>query len=177
MKFPRPLLLFVILASISAASTLAFAGEPEFRAVVNAIETQYGVRRTHIPMLGFALFFVRPEGVSDMKLAVFENFHSHTSSDKVVRLVENSLGPGWYPFVRVRSRNSSKGDATEDGNGETTLIYASPSGGKLRMMIVNLESEEATVVELKLSDHAIQRWLQDPKDNAEEKNNAEEKKR
>lgn len=37
------------------------------------------------------------------------------------------------------------------------------------MMIVSLESEEATVVELKLSDHAIKRWLQDPKDNAEEK--------
>jgi len=54
-------------------------------------------------------------------------------------------------------------------DGETTLIYASPSGGKLRMMIVNLESEEASVVELKLSDHAIKRWLQDPKDNAEEK--------
>lgn len=82
MKFFRPLLLFVILASITAASTLAFAGEPEFRAVVNAIETQYGVRRTHIPMLGFALFFVRPEGVSDMKLAVFEDFHSHTSAEK-----------------------------------------------------------------------------------------------
>ncbi|HEY4767117.1 MAG TPA: hypothetical protein VIH75_25835 [Candidatus Sulfotelmatobacter sp.] len=169
MKLFRPLLLLVSLASITAASTLAFAGEPEFRAVVNAIETQYGVRRTHIPMLGFALFFVRPEGVSGMKLAVFEDFHPHTSADKVIRLVENSLGPGWYPFVRVRSRNSSHGDGTEASDGETTLIYASPSGGKLRMMIVNLESEEASVVELKLSDHAIKRWLQDPKDNAEEK--------
>jgi hypothetical protein len=178
MKPFRPLLLvLVIFASITAASTLAFAGEPEFHAVVNAIETQYGVRRTHVPMLGFALFFVRPEGVSDMKLAVFEDFHSNTSADKVIRLVENSLGPGWYPFVRVRSRNSSKGDAMEDGDGETTLIYASPSGGKLRMMIVNLESEEATVVELKLSGHAIQRWLQVPKDNAEEKNNASEEKK
>ena len=44
-------------------------------------------------------------------------------------------------------------------------------------MIVNLESEEATVVELKLSDHAIQRWLQDPKDNAEEKKITQKKRR
>ena len=101
MKFSRPLLLFVILASITAASTLAFAGEPEFRAVVNAIETQYGVRRTHIPMLGFALFFVRPEGVSDMKLAVFENFHSHTVRRQGRTPGREFSRPG---LVSVRSR-------------------------------------------------------------------------
>lgn len=162
MKLFLRALLFVIFASTVAASTLAFAGDPEFHAVVHAIESQYGVRHAHIPMLGFALFFVRPEGVSGMKLAVFEDFHSHASPDNVSRVVENSLGPGWYSFVRVRARD-------DDGDGETTLIYANPSGGKLRMMIVNVESQEATVVELKLSDHAIKRWLKDPKDNAEEK--------
>lgn len=156
--FPRTCL-FAILASTVAASTTALAADSEFHAVVNAIESEYGVRHTHIPMLGFALFFVRPEGVSGMKLAVFEDFHSHTSAANVNRVVEQSLGPGWYPFVRVRSNN-------DDGDGETTLIYASPSGGKLRLMIVNVESEEATVVELKLSDRAIKHWLDDPEDKA-----------
>ena len=100
------------------------------------------------------MFFARPEGVSGLKLAVFEDFNGPTAIADVSRLVEHSLGPEWYPFVRVRSKD----------NDEATLIYASPSGGKLRMMIVNLESSEATVVELKLSEHGIKRWLEDPKD-------------
>jgi hypothetical protein len=149
---------------VLCATTLAFAGDNEFRGVVHAIEGHYGVRRTHIPLLSFALFFVRPEGVSGMRLAVFENFHGLTEAGDVSRLVESSLGPGWYPFVRVRSKNTGNDG---DGSGETTLIYANPSGGKLRMMIVNVEPSEATVVELKLSDHAIKRWLKEPGEEAE----------
>jgi len=59
--------------------------------------------------------------------------------------------------VRVRSRD----------DGETTLIYTSPSENKLRMMIVNLEPSEATVVELNLSERAIERWLKEPGEEAE----------
>jgi hypothetical protein len=35
------------------------------------------------------------------------------------------------------------------------------------MMIVNVESSEATVVELKLSDRAIRQWLKEPGEEAE----------
>ncbi len=146
---------------VLCATTLAFAGDNEFRGVVHAIEGHYGVRHMHIPLLGFAMWFVRPEGVSGLKLAVFENFNGPAEADDVTRVVENSLGPGWYPFVRVRSKNAVKGDD------ETTLIYASPAGGKLRMMIVNVESSEATVVELKLSERAIKGWLKEPGEKAE----------
>ena len=140
------------------ASSLAFAGDPEFRGVVNAIEGHYRVRHMHIPLLGVALFFARPEGVSGLKLAVFENFPGIDSTDDVRRIVETSLGPGWYPFVRVRSQLGR----------ETTLVYTNPSDRKLRMMIVNVESSEATVVELKLSDHAIKQWLKEPGEEAED---------
>jgi hypothetical protein len=142
-------------------TTLASAGDNEFRGVVHAIEGHYGVRHMHIPLLGFAMWFARPEGVSGMKLAVFENFSGSTDADDVSRIVEDALGHEWYPFVRVRSRNRVKGDD------EATLIYASPSGGKLRMMIVNVESTEATVVEVKLSDRAIRQWLKEPGEEAE----------
>lgn len=140
---------------------LASAGDNEFRGVVHAIEGHYGVHHMHIPLLGFAMWFARPEGMSGVKLAVFENFNGPTDTEDVSRVVENSLGPGWYPFVRVRSKNAVKGDD------EVTLIYASPTGGKLRMMIVNVESSEATVVEVKLSDQAIKQWLKEPGEEAE----------
>ena len=144
------------------AATLSFAGDNEFREVVHAIEGHYGVRQMHIPLLGVAVWFARPEGVSGMKLAVFENFSGPSTPEEVSRVIEDSLGSDWHPFIRVRSRNDVKGDA------ETTLIYASPSGGKLRMMIVNVEPSEATVVELKLSDHAITQWLKEPGEKAED---------
>jgi len=151
MKSLRVILLLV------CCTTFAFGRDREFRGVVNAIEHTYGVHHLHIPLMGVALFFARPEGVSGLHLAVIEGFEAPADSEEVSRVVENSLGEGWYPFVRVRSRD----------DGETTLIYANPSGGKMRMMIVNLEPSEATVVELNLSERAIKAWLSEPGENAE----------
>ena len=146
---------------VLALTSVASAADSEFRGVVHAIEGHYGVHHTHIPLLGFAMWFARPEGVRGMKLAIFENFNAPTNSDDVSRLVEDALGHEWHPFVRVHSRNRVKGDD------EATLIYTSPAGGKLRMMIVNVESSEATVVELKLSDRAIRQGLKEPGEEAE----------
>jgi hypothetical protein len=146
---------------VLSVTSLASAGDNEFRGVVRAIEGHYGVHHMHVPLMGFAMWFARPEGMSGMKLAVFENFSGSTGMDDVSRVVEDALGNEWYPFVRVHSRNAVKGDD------EATLIYASPAGGKLRMMIVNVESSEATVVEVKLSDRAIRQWLKEPGEEAE----------
>jgi hypothetical protein len=146
-----------IVILIVCASSAAFAGDHEFHGVVRAIETTYGVHHMHIPLLGVAMFFARPEGVSGLKLAVIEGFQSRADADDVRRVVENSLGSGWYPFVRVRS----------NGDGESTLIYANPNGGKMRMLIVNIEASEATVVELDISDRAIKGWLKEPGEKAE----------
>jgi hypothetical protein len=38
----------------------------------------------------------------------------------------------------------------------------------MRMMIVNVESSEATVVELKIGDRAIKEWLKEPGERAED---------
>jgi hypothetical protein len=146
-----------IVLLLLCCTTVAFGRDRDFRGVVNAIEHTYGVHHMHIPLLGVTMFFARPEGVSGLHLAVFEGFDTPADTDGVRRVVENSLGDGWYPFVRVRSRD----------DGETTLIYANPSGGKMRMMIVNLEPSEATVVELNLSERAIKAWLSEPGENAE----------
>lgn len=142
---------------VLCVSGVALAGDHEFRGVVNAIEDHYGVHHMHIPLLGVAMFFARPEGVSGMKLAIFEDFHGRSDTAEVSRLVEHSLGEGWFPFVRVHSRSDK----------ETTLIYACPEGGNFRMLIVNLEPDEATVIEFRLSDRAIKRWMKEPGEQAE----------
>jgi len=151
MKFVRVSLLLL------CAAPLAVAGDNEFRGVVHAIEGTYGVHHTHIPLLGAMMFFARPAGVGGIKLAVFENFEMPAEAADFSRVVESTLGPDWHPFVRVRSRS----------DGETTLIYTNPSGSRMRMMIVNLEPSEATVVELNLSERAIRHWLKEPGEEAD----------
>jgi hypothetical protein len=146
-----------VVVLVLCASTL-FAADRGFQDVVNAIETTYGVRHMHIPLLGVALFFVRPDGVRCRKLAVFENFHSSVDTVDASRVIEESLGPDWHLFVRLHSKGS---------HGETTLIYANPSGHKMRMMVVNVESSEATVVEVNIPDHSITKWLKEPGGEAE----------
>jgi hypothetical protein len=156
LRTPITALLVVLLAS-----NLALAGD-EFHGVVNSIESHYGVHHMHIPLLGVALLFARPEGVSGLKLAVFENFHrgdiDHRDvGDNDIRdLVERSLGSDWRLFVRTHSRHDR----------EDTLIYTNLSSGKMEMLIVNIEPDEATVVEMKLSDRALKRWLHEPGESA-----------
>ncbi|HYM78651.1 MAG TPA: hypothetical protein VE377_21960 [Candidatus Dormibacteraeota bacterium] len=144
---------------VLCASTFAFGADPGFKGIVHSIEHTYGVHHTHIPFLGLAMFFARPAGVRGFKLAVFEGFQPPTDSADIRRVVESSLGPGWYPFVRVQSRSKQ--------DGETTLIYAYPCGDKLRMMIVNLEPSEAVVLKMELSEHAIEKWLKEPGEQAD----------
>lgn len=148
-----------VVVLILCASTLAAAGDHEFRGVVHSIETAYNVHHMHIPLLGVALFFARPAGVGGLKLAVFENFKTPTDAAEVTHVIESSLGPDWHPFVKVRSKGQTKG--------ETTLIYANPGAGHMRMLIVDIEASEATVVELNLNDRAIKRLIKEPGEEAD----------
>ena len=148
-----------VLVLVLCVSTFAHGADPEFKGIVHSIEHTYGVHHTHIPFLGLAAFFARPAGVHGFQLAVFEGFQQPTDSSDIRRVVENSLGPGWYPFVRVQSKGKH--------DGETTLIYTYPCGNKLRMMIVNLEPSEAVVLKMELSEHAIEKWLKEPGEQAD----------
>jgi hypothetical protein len=120
-----------------------------------------------IPFLSFAMSLAaRPAGVSGIRLAVFEDFHPSSASmhtrasrsEDLQRLVEYSLGPDWRLFVRTRTQDDS----------DDALIYVNLGEAKLRMMIVTIEPDEATVVEMNLSDRALRRWLDEPKESAED---------
>lgn len=148
-----------VLIIVLCSSAVAFAGDHEFRGVVHSIETTYGVRHMHIPLLGVALFFAHPAGVHGLRLALFEGFKTPADSDGFCRLIEDSLGPGWSSFVRVQSRGET--------NGETTFIYVNPNAGSMHLMIVNIEPTEAQVIEVSLSNRDIKKWLKEPGEEAE----------
>ena len=147
-----------VLALLLFGTTFAFGGNPEFKGIVRSIEQTYGVHHMHIPLLGVAMFFVRPAGVHGLKMAVFEGFQPPTNSDNLRHVIETSLGPDWHPFVRVRTKGET--------NGGTTMIYMNPAGGQMRMLIVSIEPSEAVVLQMGLSDRAIKKWLKEPGEEA-----------
>jgi len=90
----------------------------EFDHLVRSIETHYGVKRTHIPLLGVANFFVktlRPAGARGFKLAIFQGLGT-TGGDleDLDRFVEDACRGTLRPMVVTHSRNA----------GETTYLLA-----------------------------------------------------
>ena len=131
------------------------AGDP-FREAVRVIEQESGVHHPGIPF--FARILVKPamlgSGAGGLKLAVFESEGKafHVDEVHLAQAVEASIGPEWQKFVEVRSRRDK----------ECVLIFAKSGAGGTTMLIVSLESEEATVVEVKVDVEKFGRWISDP---------------
>ena len=133
--------------------------DQEFRAVVNAIETQYGVHHMRIPMLGFAtvcLHVAGTPGTAGLKIAVFENIRRTTeiSNESLEQSIESAVGDRWKPLVRVRSR----------GDGELTMVYTNPDDKELKVLVVAIQVDQATVVQAKVNASQIRRWMREPED-------------
>lgn len=144
----------VLLAMLICVPMASFAADP-FKEIVKAIEQEYGVRHQGIPW--FARAIMKPvmwgSGVSGLKLAEWENvsFTGEGSHDRLVAVIERTVGPEWQQMVRVRSRRE----------GETTYIYVRPTDTKLAMLVVNIEANEAEVVQMNLKPSKLDKWLKD----------------
>jgi hypothetical protein len=141
------------------ACSAANAADREFEQIVKAIESHYGVKPTHIPLLGLGNLFLKtahPAGVSGFKVAVFENLDDRSSDrgdrggdlDSVMGRIDSNL----HAIVQVHSRPS----------GESTYIYMGNPGKSTRMLIASVEDHEATVMEVKVDTEALLRFLRDP---------------
>lgn len=124
----------------------------DFHQIVRTIERSTGIRRTYIPLLGMARFFVRliePEGVSDIRIAVFEGKSRDLPSnfDEAIRA---AVGPEFQPVVTVASKRE----------GERALIFAKPTRRGMRMIIVAHEHGEAAVVELEVDPKRFARFVE-----------------
>jgi hypothetical protein len=146
-----------LLALILAASAAAFGADRDFDRLVKAVETHLGAKRTHIPLLGVANFFVktaRPEGVAGFKLAVFEDMRPLSSEDgRALDRMMAEASAGLHPLVRVRSNRDR----------EWTYIYIGDAGKMSTMLIATFERREATIVEVKLSMSALLKALESPR--------------
>jgi hypothetical protein len=134
----------------------ATARADEFDSVVKNVRAACGGKKVRIPFLGLAGFatkLVRPAGVKSFKLAVFEDLTRAGDVSGLGAAIGQSLGPGWRPLVRIRSGRGA----------EQTHVYVRDAGDNLKLMIVTLDGEQATVIRAKVNPEALARFARDPK--------------
>jgi hypothetical protein len=129
-----------------------------FDAVVQAVADTYHAHqnlRFVTWFAGIATKVARPEGVKNLRMAIFEDqdFTPRDGEAQFERAVTSALQKDWQPLVRVRSNR----------DGERTYIYAREQGKDVRMFIVTLESSEAVVIELKMNAEKFSRMVDEPK--------------
>ena len=105
-------------AIVAIAAIALFAALParaQFRSIARGIEAQSGMSRVHVPgmwLARLAMRFAAPEGVHDLKVAIFESSSARHSVDAAT-IMRSSLGPEWQPIVRSTSHRT----------GEQAVIY------------------------------------------------------
>jgi hypothetical protein len=112
-----------------------------FHQVAREVERS-GQKRTFIPMIGVArvaVWVIRPHGVSDFKLAVFEGKGTRkVSAEHLAAIVERSTEKGWQQVVK----------SVKPATGEHTYILARVEKRRVRMLVIAIERQETAVVEL-----------------------------
>ena len=128
----------------------------DFDTVVKNVRAACGGKRVRIPFLGLAGFatkLVRPAGVKSFKLAVFEDVTRAGDVSGLGDAVGRSLGPEWRALVRVRTGRGA----------EQTHVYVREAGDNLKVMIVTLDGEQATVIRAKVNPEGLARFAREPK--------------
>ncbi|MFL6334268.1 MAG: hypothetical protein ACJ754_13220 [Pyrinomonadaceae bacterium] len=141
---------------VSVLSSPVAARADDFDSVVKNVRAACGGKKVRIPFLGltsFATKLVRPAGVKSFKLAVFEDLTRAGDVSGLGAAIGQSLGPEWRPLVRIRSGRGA----------EQTHVYVRDAGDNLKLMIVTLDGEQATVIRAKVNPEALARFARDPK--------------
>lgn len=142
---------------IAAPVTNVYAGGKEYEAVVKHLKTKYKAKKVKIPMIWLARFavrMVRPAGVKSFSITTFENlkFSRDTLDVEMQMALKNSFSALWSPIFRVRSRK-----------GEQAYMYAREDGNSVKVMVVTINEDKATVIRAAFSPEKLADFVNDPK--------------
>ena len=152
--FPGVISLFALLSFIALPQS-AFAKD-DFGKIVHHIEANYHAHRQHRWAMGLAGFTVKVwhiAGVKSFKGAIFENqpFVNAASDTRFDRVVRAAMDSGWQPLVQSWDRHT----------GERTYIYAQDLGKDMKVLVVNLESNEAVVLQVKVDPKKLNDFIEE----------------
>ena len=152
----RCLLVIGLAAAASLAAPQRASAKDDFGKIVHHIETQYHVHRQHrwvMGLAGFTVKFWHFAGIKSFKGAIFENqpFVNAASDTRFDEIVRAAMDSGWQPMVQSWDRHT----------GEKTYIYAQDLGKDLRVLVVNLEPNEAVVLQVKVDQKKLGDFIQE----------------
>ena len=153
---------FLIVAAMVLAGLAlpAQAAADDFGKIVHHIEANYHVHRQHrwvMGLAGFTVKFWHIAGVKSLKGAIFENqpFVNAASDTRFDEVVRAAMDSGWQPLVQSWDRHT----------GERTYIYAqevaSKKGSDMKLLVVNLESNEAVVLQVKVDPKKLNDFIEE----------------
>ncbi len=142
---------------VAMLAPLSRAGDADFKAIVQNVESNLGIRRTNIPLFGVAMFFVKashPSGVNQLEMAIFDELN-YTPPDarRFEAIMQRAVGDAWSPLVRVQSRRDH----------ELTYIYVKPESRHCKMILATFEPGEAVLMHLKVNPEALTEALDEPR--------------
>ncbi|MGZ4867872.1 MAG: hypothetical protein ACXV7C_11650 [Candidatus Angelobacter sp.] len=145
----------LFVAALLAPAQNAFAKD-DFGKIVHHIETNYHVHRQHrwvMGLAGFTVKFWHFAGVKSLKGAFFENqLFTNTASDtRFDEIVRAAMDSGWQPLVQSWDRHT----------GERTYIYAQDLGKDMKLLVVNLESNEAVVLQVRVDPQKLNDFIEE----------------
>jgi len=136
------------------------AADDDFGRIVHHIEANYHVHRQHrwvMGLAGFTVKFWHVAGVKSLKGAIFENqpFVNAASDTRFDEVVRAAMDSGWQPLVQSWDRHT----------GERTYVYAqevaSKKGSDMKLLVVNLESNEAVVLQVKVDPEKLDEFIEE----------------
>jgi len=143
----------LILGALLALPAVARGKDRAFDEIVHRIESYYHKRP--VRLMGLASFVAshaRPEGVKNMKLAVFEDLEQNPPGSDFNSFLDGVAGPEFQPFVRVLSNR----------DGERTYVYAKEAGDSWELLVIDLEQGEACVIQMQMKPEAMTDWFDEP---------------
>lgn len=145
----------LILGALLALPAVASGKDRAFDEIVHRIESYYHKRPMRL--MGLASFVAsraRPEGVRNMKLAVFEDLDTsqYPPDSNFNSFLQGVAGPEFQPFVRVLSNR----------DGERTYVYAREAGDSWELLVIDFEQDEACVIQMQMKPEAMADWFDEP---------------
>jgi hypothetical protein len=150
-----PLFSLLLVAGVMVSTVRA--NDTEYDAVVKHLKARYQAKKQRIPFLGLARFavkLVKPAGVKSFDITIFEDlkFDSPERGRDLKSALPGLFTAEWIPLVRMSSINSDQ-----------FLVYARETGKDIKLIIVRVEADQATVIRAKIDPETLVKFIQDPK--------------
>lgn len=142
------------LLAIAFLAVAPSAQADDFGKIVHHIEAEYHVHRNYRFLMSFAGVAVKCShmaGVKAFKAAIFDDqqLPGAELDERLDELVQRASASGWQPLVKSLSRRS----------GERSYIYAQASGNDMKLLLVNVEPNEAVVMQLKINPEKLSEFI------------------